>query len=145
MVTGRTSTLFIIAAAAAFVAGCGTQKSTNSDAPKEAPFSQRLRSLSPAWRNAMLIRAINDSGQVCDRINASAFQQTYKGLGMWHARCHDGGNWAIFIGDKGNAQVASCSIDAGGPIPACRPITASVPDEKHAEHSGVRAHTLGAS
>jgi hypothetical protein len=135
--TGRTSTLFIVAAAAAFVAGCGTQKSAKSDAPKEAPFSQRLRSLSAAWRNATLIRAINDSGQVCDRINASAFQQTYKGLGMWHARCHDGGNWAIFIGDKGNAQVAPCSTDVGNPVPACLPIPAGVEAARRASSQGV--------
>lgn len=136
---GRISTLFIVAAAAASVTGCGSEISAKNDAPEVVPFSQRLSALSPVWRNATSIRAINDSGQSCDRISASAFQQTYKGLAMWHARCRDGGNWAIFIGDKGNAQVASCSMDAGGPVPACQPITASVPDEKYAEHSSVKA------
>jgi len=110
-------------------AGCGRSSDTTgkrAETPLAAPtFSDRLGRAGPTWRNAILLRAITDSDRTCDRVTASAYQQAYKGMGMWRVGCHDGGNWAVFIGPKGNAQVGQCSA-LGTNVPRCETLAAKL-------------------
>lgn len=107
------------------LAGCG------GDVPGEAdtnttkmvaatPYVDKLKALDELNRGLALRRAIRDSGKPCKRAERSAYQQDYRNLSMWTARCSDSGAWAIFIAPNGDVQVRACE-DAGQlELPECR-------------------------
>jgi hypothetical protein len=102
----------------------GASQNSISNTIGATTFSDRLSKASPDWRRALLLRAITDSDQTCDRVTRDFRQQDYRGMGMWRVGCHDGGDWAVFVGLNGNAQAALCS-HLGAGVPACAPIPAA--------------------
>ncbi|PTQ10994.1 hypothetical protein CLG96_10680 [Sphingomonas oleivorans] len=89
--------------------------------PKPNPFSDRLEKLDDIPRRATLRRAILDSGQYCNRVDAAGRQQDYKNLVMWTARCGRGGDYALFIGPDASVQVRRCPELKTLGLPECRP------------------------
>ena len=76
--------------------------------------------MSEAGRNLGLYRAVRDSSQRCKRVEGGAYQQQYRNLAMWTARCSDTGDWALFIAPNGDVQVRACADTAALGLPACR-------------------------
>jgi hypothetical protein len=116
------------AALLALLAGCGD----GGDAPRnvtsievgEGAYVERLRELSPQYRDLALRRAIQDAGKSCRRIEGSAEQGSYENLSMWTARCEGGDQWAIFIAPTGDVQVRDCAQAEQLGLPPCRAVEA---------------------
>ena len=89
------------------------------------PVSDQLKTLSPPTRNLGLYRAIRDNGRRCKRVDEGAYQQQYKTMAMWAARCSDSGDWAVYIAPNGDAQVSPCAHAAELGLPQCRALPAA--------------------
>lgn len=105
----------------AVLAGCddGAPTATRSVQPTSA-YVDKLKSLSEMNRGLALRRAVQDTGGTCKRVEQSGFQEKYKNLSMWTARCSDGNDWAVFIAPNGDVQVRDCKDAAALKLPACR-------------------------
>ena len=82
--------------------------SAASAAPPVNSFAERLRSLDDLQRRAVLRGALVSSGQRCGRVETAIPRSRYRNLTMWSARCAPGGDYGIFIGPDGSAQVRTC-------------------------------------
>lgn len=91
-----------------------------AEQPQQSQFEHELRALSEPARNLAFRNAILDSGARCERVERSAFQEAYKGAGMWVAHCADTGDFAVFVSRSGFAQVARCEDLATPATPACK-------------------------
>lgn len=83
-------------------------------------YETQLKALSEGNRNLGLRRAIMQSGQRCKRVEASGYQEAYRNMSMWAARCSDSGDWALFIAPNGDVQVRRCTDAKTLGLPACR-------------------------
>ena len=90
--------------------------------PAPNDFSDRLARLPELQRNAVLRRALLDSNSYCKRIEGGRFQQAYKNLKMWTARCDGKYSYAVFIGPDASVQARPCGDLARLKLPACRPV-----------------------
>jgi hypothetical protein len=81
------------------------------------PTSDGLAKLPELLRFLGLRRAIVDNGQRCKKVDRGHYQQDFKNMAMWTARCTD--------------QVRRCGNLASINLPACKPIPE--PQEKAAE------------
>lgn len=119
-------TRWMIAAAAAALAGCGDDTADDGGATNRTrivaatPYVDRLKALDEMNRGLALRRAIRDSGEACKRVDRSAYQQEYENLSLWTARCSDSGAWAIFIAPNGDVQVRACADASQLGLPECR-------------------------
>jgi hypothetical protein len=84
------------------------------------PFVDQLKGLSPLNQGLALRRAIQDSKQRCKKVDQSGYQQDYKNMSMWVARCSDSGDWALFIAPNADVQVRSCKDVKTLDLPECR-------------------------
>ena len=73
-----------------------------------SPYVEQLKGLSELNRGLALRRAIQDSRQRCKKVEYSGYQEDYKNMSMWVARCSDSGDWALFIAPNADVQVRSC-------------------------------------
>jgi hypothetical protein len=90
-------------------------------------YSNRLMKLSDIQQRAVMRRAILDGVQYCKQVLATAYQGSYKNLVMWTAHCAKGGDYAVYIGPDGSAQVRPCTDLAKLNLPLCRlPVAPSV-------------------
>lgn len=85
-----------------------------------SPLVNQLRTLDDANRGLALRRAIHDSGGACKKVEQSGYQEDYKNLSMWTARCSEGKEWALFIAPNGDVQVRPCADAEQLKLPACR-------------------------
>ena len=115
------------AACGLLVAGCedGAPTRNVTKVVVANPMSDQLKALSEPTRNLGLYRAIRDNGRRCKRVEQGAYQQQYKTMAMWTARCSDTGEYAVYIAPTGDVQVSACK-DAGElGLPECRPAPAA--------------------
>jgi hypothetical protein len=102
------------------LAGCdggGNGKTATINASNQ--YVEQLKGLSEANRGLALRRAIQDAGQRCKRVESSGYQENYKNLSVWTARCSDG-EWSLFIAPNGDVQVRSCKEVKTLGLPECR-------------------------
>ena len=84
------------------------------------PYVERMNAMSDAQRRAVLRGAIVNYGQRCGRVGPAQFRGTLKNLTMWSIRCAPGGDYGVFVGPDGTAQVRSCEDLARLHLPTCR-------------------------
>ena len=115
-----------LGAAALLLGGCedGAPEQNVTKVVAANPMSDQLKMLSEPSRNLGLYRAIRDNGRRCKRVDRAAYQQPYKTMAMWTARCSDSGDWAVYIGPGGDVQVSPCKDAAELGLPQCRTATA---------------------
>jgi hypothetical protein len=108
------------------LAGCGggAEQAGNGQTAETGPdqnYQQEILSLDEGQRNATFIRAIRDADTegTCQGVVMSAYVGQYQGVPMWTARCEDGTDWAILIGDTGTAQVMTCTAAEQAGLPSC--------------------------
>jgi hypothetical protein len=94
------------------------------------PLSDQLKALSEPSRNLGLYRAIRDNGRRCKRVDSAAYQQQYKTMAMWTARCSDSGDWAVYIAPNGDVQVSPCGDSRELGLPQCALAQAGEDSEK---------------
>jgi hypothetical protein len=94
------------------------------------PLSDQLKTLSEPTRHLGLYRAIRDNGRRCKRVDRSAYQQQYKTMAMWTARCTDSGDWAVYIAPNGDVQVSPCGDARELGLPQCAAAQAGEASEK---------------
>ena len=104
--------LFGLIAAIAAIATPVLGQSANS-------FADRLSKLEDLPRRAALRGALVNSGQRCGRVEIAAPRGRLRNLAMWTARCAPGGDYGIFIGPDGSAQVRTCEDLAKLRLPTC--------------------------
>jgi len=88
-------------------------------APPVNSFAARVRAMSDMQRRAVLRGALVNSGQRCGRTDLAVDRGAYRNLVMWSVRCVPGGDYGIFVGPDGSAQVRTCSDLATLKMPAC--------------------------
>jgi hypothetical protein len=101
------------------------------------PMSDELKTLSEPTRNLGLYRAIRDNGRRCKRVNQGAYQQQYKTMAMWTARCSDTGDYAVYIAPNGDVQVSACKDARELGLPECK-AAAAAPSAQEGEASEKR-------
>jgi hypothetical protein len=99
------------------------------------PLSDELKALSEPTRNLGLYRAIRDNGRRCKRVDQGAYQQQYKTMAMWTARCSDTGDYALYIAPNGDVQVSHCRDARELGLPECK---AAAPSAQPGEASEKR-------
>ena len=108
------------------VAACGGESPTGEAGTNTTkmtaatPYVDKLKALDEINRGLALRRAIKDSGKACKRVERSAYQEDYKNMSMWAARCSDSGAWAVFIAPNGDVQVRACKEAEQLGLPECR-------------------------
>ena len=116
---------FLIGCGTLLLAACGggddAENAANTTKVTAAsPYVDQLKTLDEVNRGLALRRAIKDSGKECKRVERSAYQQDYKNMSMWVARCSDSGAWSLFIAPNGDVQVRACENAAQLGLPECR-------------------------
>lgn len=112
-------------AATVLLGGCNGERDARSPGTKTAAvtirndFHEGLLRLDDLQRGASLRGVIRRSGERCDRVEASAFQQDHENLKMWTARCQANA-YAVYLAADGQVQVRQCSQAAQLGLPACR-------------------------
>ena len=86
------------------------------------PHHEGLMVLSQPMRRLALMRAIRDTGNRCRRVVAGAYQQQYRGMAMWVARCEDEKQWAVYVAPNGDIQSRDCAQLQQLGLPQCRPL-----------------------
>jgi hypothetical protein len=99
------------------------------------PMSDQLKTLSEPTRNLGLYRAIRDNGRRCKRVDQGAYQQQYKTMAMWTARCSDTGDYSVYIAPNGDVQVSPCKDARELGLPECK---AAAPSAQPGEASEKR-------
>lgn len=108
----------LVAIAIASLAGFAGTAPTYA-APPPNTYQQRLMELDKTRQAAAIRSAIGGNGQRCGRIEPPVYRGTYKNTFMWAARCQPGGEYAIYIGPDGSAQVRPCADQVKLGLPAC--------------------------
>jgi hypothetical protein len=111
------------------VAGCedGAPERNVTKVRAANPHSDQLKTLSEPMRNLGVYRSIRDNGRRCKRVESAAYQQEYKTMAMWTARCSDSGDWAVYIAPNGDVQASPCGDAKKLGLPECRPAAAAPP------------------
>ena len=105
------------------LAGCGDGGGEPRRTTQMKPSSEyvdKLKALTPINQGLALRRAIQDAKQRCKKVEAASYQEDYKNLSMWTARCSDTGEWALFIAPNADVQVRACKDLATLKLPVCR-------------------------
>ena len=135
---------FVLASSALTACDDGAPSGNAAHVTISNPQSDRLKTLSPLYQRIGLVRAIQDSGKRCTRVDALGYQQEYRGLAMWVALCDDGRHWAVFIAPNADVQVRECIHNAELDLPVCRPV-APLPPDPNAPPSSNRPAAAGNS
>ena len=112
----------VVAAGGLLLGGCedGAPERNVTRVVAANPMSDQLKALSGPTRNLGLYRAIRDNGRRCKRVDQGAYQQQYKTMAMWTARCSDTGDHALYIAPNGDVQVSACKDARELGLPECK-------------------------
>jgi hypothetical protein len=118
-----------LAAIGVLLAGCedGAPAQNVTKVVVANPMSDQLKALSEPTRHLGLYRAIRDNGRRCKRVDRASYQQQYKTMAMWTARCTDSGEYAVYIAPNSDVQVSHCKDAKELGLPECRPAQAAPP------------------
>ena len=99
----------LYAAGALVLAGCdGTTPPGNvtSDPVAAGEYKKKIDALATRQRDAVMLRAVRDAGHDCQHVVGSAYQGLQFDMPSWVARCSDGRDWLVMLGQDGKAYVA---------------------------------------
>jgi len=111
------------------LAGLALHAPATAQQPTANSFSDRLERLDELQRYASLRAVLANSGQVCRRVESAQRRGNLRNLSMWAVRCTPTGDYGVFIGPDGSAQVRSCADIAQLKLPTCglKPRPAAAP------------------
>ena len=105
----------------ALLAAAGLLSPAIAVPPTNNPYVQRILKLDPVRQKAVLRQAITNDGERCGHIGDTGRIPPYKNLAGWHARCEPGGDYLIYVGPDGSAQVRRCEDARKLNLPGCPP------------------------
>ena len=114
-------TLSASLAAAALLASPAAAQAPAAAAQSAEAYSARLARLSELQRYAALRSVLAGSGQVCRRVATAQRSGSMRNLAMWTVRCTPSGEYGVFLGPDGSAQVRTCGDLAKLKLPLCAP------------------------
>lgn len=123
--------------AAGLLAGCGPserQAGANAQEPKikiANPTHDGLLKAEPWQQRLSMMRAIRSAGYRCQRVDNAGYQEEYKNMRMWVARCEqEQKTFAVYVAPNGEAQARDCA-DAGTlSLPRCEGLPPPAPDDR---------------
>ena len=126
---------YLLSAVLLAATACGDGGSSEQAAPTRpirisSPYVEQLKALNERDRNLAMMRAIQDGGNRCKRVDRSEYQQDFKNLSMWVGECADKRAWAVFIAPTGDVQVRACAEAGKLGLPACRAVAAESAEAK---------------
>ena len=126
---------YLLSAVLLLAAACGDGGRAEQATPTRpirisSPFVEQLKALNDRDRNLALMRAIQDGGNRCKRVDRSAYQQDFKNLSMWVGECADKRTWAVFIAPTGDVQVRACAEAGQLGLPGCRTVAGDPAEAK---------------
>lgn len=107
-------------AAVAVLAGVASAQTPAQPQTSEG-YSARLASLPELQRYAALRSVLAGSGQACRRVATAQRSGSMRNLAMWTVRCTPSGEYGVFLGPDGSAQVRTCGDLAKLKLPLCAP------------------------
>ncbi|SMF61752.1 hypothetical protein [Allosphingosinicella indica] len=118
--------MLVPVAAAIALTGCDSGAQQQQPAPArpikvtgDKDYQAELKSLTETNRNLTLLRAVQDTGNACRRVEGSVETGTYKNFDAWTVRCTGTGDWLVFLAATGDVQVRACKETAELKLPAC--------------------------
>jgi hypothetical protein len=117
---------------AALVAACGeADVAGNGNAPRirmANEHHEELLRLSPDLQRIGLMRAIRQTGNRCQRVDNTGYQQEYRNMRMWVAMCgQEQKSFAVYIAPNGDVQVRDCAEAGQLALPRCQPLPPAAP------------------
>lgn len=94
----------------ALLAACGQpahDPAATATAASANGFAAKVAALPASLRAGVLLRALRDAGQTCQRVVAAQPAGGANGSSAWLATCDDHGRWVVAIADDGTATVAN--------------------------------------
>jgi hypothetical protein len=91
-------------------------------APPANPYNDRLLRLDRVNQLAVMRQAIVNGEGRCAHVVGAAYRGPFRNLHRWDAACDRGGNYAVFVGPDGTAQVRACTDLQTLRLPLCRPV-----------------------
>jgi hypothetical protein len=142
MIVARAAALCVLALAA----GCGdtsvrNQQAGGNDQEPRIRIANKhhddLTQLRPGLQRIAMMRAIRSSGNRCQLVDNAGYQEEYRNMRMWVARCpEEDKTFSVYIAANGDVQVRDCA-DAGTlSLPRCNPLPPPVPDERESFKEG---------
>lgn len=96
------------------LAACTQQRSNDTAAAStntaQGNYIAEVTALPPGQLRGVLYRAIVDGGETCQAIQDFAREPDRDGKPTWSARCKEGSEWVIVLGNDGIAQVTGASV-----------------------------------
>jgi hypothetical protein len=108
-------------AAVALLASPAIAQAPAAQAQTAEGYSARLANLSELQRYAALRSVLASSGQACRRVETAERSGSMRNLAMWTVRCTPTGEYGVFLGPDGSAQVRTCTDIAKLKLPSCAP------------------------
>ncbi len=99
----------------ALLAGCdGPAPAPRPTAAAAAGYAAKVAALSDTLRAGVLLRAIRDAGQPCQKVVSAQPAGRSGAFPAWAVTCDDHGQWVVAIADDGTAIVANARDLARG-------------------------------
>ncbi len=113
--------LIAMIAAPLLASACNETATTEPNQPivVRSEAQDQLHQLDDLNRHIGLKRAIQASGNRCQRVDSSGYVQEHDNLSVWMATCDAKTEYSIFVGPDGSAQVRRCAEHAELKLPAC--------------------------
>jgi hypothetical protein len=123
--------------AASLLAGCGApgdrQTGANAQEPKIRIANKEhddLLKLPPNLQRLAMMRAIRSTGNRCQRVENAGYQEEYRNMRMWVARCDvEQKSFAVYIAANADVQVRDCAEAGTLSLPRCEGLPPPMPDD----------------
>lgn len=129
------------AAIAVLLAGCSGgdygQNLANGQEPRIRIANKHhdaLLQLPPNGQRLAMMRAIRGTGNRCQRVDNTGYQEEYRNMRMWVAVCgEENKSYAVYIAANGDVQVRDCAEAGQLALPRCQGLPPPVPDDSGPE------------
>jgi len=123
----------LLAPFAALAAGCGGADYTVNEQEPGIRIANKhhdeLMALTPNLQRLAMMRAIRGTGNRCQRVDNTGYQEEYRNLRMWVAVCpEEKKSFAVYIAPNGDVQVRDCAEAGQLELPRCEGLPPPVPD-----------------
>jgi hypothetical protein len=93
-----------------------------------------LLQLPPNGQRLAMMRAVRGTGNRCQRVDNTGYQEEYRNMRMWVAVCGaENKSYAVYIAANGDVQVRDCAEAGQLALPRCEGLPPPVSDDSGPE------------